>query len=910
MRILIQKLPLGILFSLTTILAQAQGGTIYGFVSDRDGPVEDATIRVGSQVSFSGKTGKFSMKIPQRNSIIRVSHAGYEEITRNIRFEARDSIFFEFVLERIETLEEVIVLASRFNKQRSNLSTPVPIDVIPSKHLLETGQNSLTQMLQFAAPSFNASRQIVNEPVTLRGLDPDQLLVLVNGKPYHNMSFVNFGGVRGILGKGAVSNDLNAVPFSAVEKIEILRDGASAQYGSDAIAGVINIQLKNNTDKTWVQVHTGQFYRNDGESINIEINRGVTLYNKSLPADRQGFLNVSASFRFQNPTYRGGLYTGTVYKAYPPFASPADSMEIRMQDDSIVAARKFDRGRVSNAGTSEHRSVGWVINGGYPLNRQAELFWSAGLNFRKTVFTTAQILPRMAAFINPELYPDGTKPRPGNRTRDIWAISGIRGETGSNWHWEYSWVYGSNNAKYDNTETNNASQFYAWGKSAPTSFYTGKLIYGQLLNDFHLSKKILAGTEKEINLGIGAEWKLENFQIGEGEEASWKNYQPAGTKLGGSGGLVFTPRDAVHSNRTRTAVYTEMETALAGRLLTSLAMRYEYYSDFGSNLAVKLAVRYKINEKLSVRSSVSNGFRAPSLQQRYYSLTRTDIINIGGAFVPVNSGIFRNNSEVATALGIPSLQAERSVNLGLGLTAAISPGFSFTLDGYLIRIKNRIVLSGRFGRSNRDVDSLLTGLTNVSQVQFFTNAINTNTIGLDLVITRSWKINQNKLEVILAANITQTRLYGGIGKAGYLKADSLNSNTLFNTEDRTRLEKGQPSDKIILSVSYVAGKTKLIFRNTRFGKTAIAPAYVHPVTRITSFLYESFSPKLINDFSFGYFPKSWLTVTLGANNIFNVYPDRLRDYRNTAEGLYVYGQEATPFGFNGGYYFVSVEVKW
>ena len=348
--------------------------------------------------------------------------------------------------------------------------------------------------------------------------------------------------------------------------------------------------------------------------------------------------------------------------------------------------------------------------------------------------------------------------------------------------------------------------------------------------------------------------------------------------------------------------FVDIESEYANRFLINVAGRYEYYSDFGSNLAGKLALRYKLTQKLNLRASISNGFRAPSLQQRYYSFTRLGVPNSTGDF-PV-FGIFRNNSDVAMALGIPSLQAERSINISGGFTININKNISLTADAYWIEIKNRIVLSGTFDTTNRNVDSLLQGVTNVDQVQVFINAIHTRTKGADIILNGNWKIKNASFSAMLACNFTQTRLFGEIKAAGNLKADSLNTNTLFGREERGKLEYGQPKDKVILSLQYQTNKIGLLLRNTRFGRTAI-------LSNDTSLNEdEHFSAKILTDFSLSYAPKRWLTITAGVNNIFDVYPDRIKDYRNTGDGIYIYGMEATPFGFNGGYYFLNMQIKW
>ena len=857
----------------------AQQLTVSGSVHGLSGRLSGATVSIDTITTVTNKFGDFSLPLAAGSYILSITHAGYTKSVQEITIKDR-SISLAIVMAPNEELDEVTVVGSRFASEGSNLQAPVPIDVVSSRRLFASGQSSLTQMLQFTLPSVNASRQLVNEPITLRGLDPDQLLILVNGKRFHNMSFLNWGGVRGILGRGSVSNDVNAIPFSAIQRIEVLRDGASAQYGSDAIAGVINIQLNNSIDKFRMQVHTGQTYKADGETVNAGLNYGTVLLKK-------GFLNLSAAFRFQNPTRRGGEYTGTVYVA--------DSIA----DDAIVKSRNFNRKQVSNAGSSDHESYSLSANGGYPLNTKAELFWTAIFNHRRTTFTSGYILPKNAGRVNIELFPDGFKAQPINSVNDIAGIMGIKGETKNDWRWEFSSAYGNNSARYYNEHTNNASQYYLLGKNAPTSFYTGSSLYGQLTNNMQFLKTLHLTTNKLVNLALGSEWRFEHYQIRQGEEASWQTYNNPLRKFGGSGGLVLSPDDAVSANRHIGATYADAEFEINEHLLIGTAARFEYYNDFGSTVAGKITARYKFNEKILLRSSVNNGFRAPSLQQRYYSHTRSNPSSSGSTFNLVNSGIFRNNGKVAKALGISPLEPERSLNVSGGFTTSLHPNIKLTVDAYWIQIKNRIVLSGVFDRTtNKNVGELLGNITDVREVQVFANAINTRTKGLDAVLDGTWRMGKTKLTAMLGANFTQTGLFGEIQKAGNLKSDSLNTNTLFGNEEKTRIEKGQPSNKVILSLTYQIAKAEIRIHNTRFGKTAIAPGV----------LYQTFSSKILTDISVAYPLRNWVTVSLGANNIFNVYPDPLNDYRNTSEGMHIYSMEASPFGFNGGYYFMSMTL--
>ncbi|MEJ7827472.1 MAG: TonB-dependent receptor plug domain-containing protein, partial [Segetibacter sp.] len=278
----------------------------------------------------------------------------------------------------------------------------------------------LTQMLNVAAPSFNASRELLNEPVTLRGLDPQHLLILLNGVRYHNMAWFYGGSLKGQLGRGSVGNDLNSIPFSAIEKVEILRDGAAAQYGSDAIAGVINIRLKESTGKTSIRLHTGQYDKGDGEKFSFGINRGFTIHKK-------GFLNFSVDYRYQEPTFRGGAYQGTVYRNYPANATRNDSLVVKAIDDSIVKAKGFSRKSViDNAGTLKISSGGFLVNGGYSLSNNTQLFWTATASERKIWRDAAYRFPKNTNQVNLALYPDGYQAKSNPKTVDISTIAGIK----------------------------------------------------------------------------------------------------------------------------------------------------------------------------------------------------------------------------------------------------------------------------------------------------------------------------------------------------------------------------------------------------------------------------------------------------------------------------------------------------
>jgi iron complex outermembrane receptor protein len=783
----------------------------------------------------------------------------------------------------------VVILGSRSLIQRSNLNTAVPVDVISVKSLLQTSQPGLIQMLSFTVPSLNTSRQTTNEPATLRGLDPDHLLILLNGVRYHSPAVLNNQGAPpGILGRGSVTNDLYSIPFSAIEKIEILRDGASAQYGSDAIAGVMNIELKRSTGKTSINFHLGHYYKGDGGNIILGINRGI-------PIGKKGFLNFSGDFRYRGPTSRGGKYQGTVYT------------NNKVQDDSIILARNFSRKTpLVNVGSLKLIHTGFLMNGGYRVNNKTELFWTGAINYRNSYYLAQYRYPKNHNQVITALYPDGFIAKIFSPSWDISGLAGARGETNNKWHWELSSVYGSNKVLYETRNTNNASQFQM-GKNAQTDFNCGSLLFKQLTNNISFTKNFTKAFDllKSLSTSFGAEWRFENYQVKKGEETSYGNYDTTNKTQGGSQGLPgFDTTNAVHASRNMTGMYLDLESDINDHFLIDVAGRYEYYSDFGGNLAGKLAARYKFSDKFLLRGSVSTGFHAPTLHQSYYSATSSSWKDVNGEKVPVLLGTFRNTSDIVrNGFGVPALKPEKAVNLGGGFTSSFCHHFNLTVDAYWIQIKDRIVFSGGFGKNNPDVKNILINYPTIESVIFISNAINTRTQGADIILNSNWMIRKNDLHISLVANFNRTHIFGVIQSAANLPTNSFNTNTLFTRGDKGKVEQGQPKDKIILNVNYKTRKWIFNVINTRFGKTAF-------INNTTSSRDEFFSPKILTDVNLNYTLKSWLNIIIGVNNVFDVYPDRLKNYLNTNEGILIYSNEASPFGYNGGYYFLSMAFNF
>jgi len=891
-----------IFFIFSSSVSFTQNGIIKGTVKDGETALQAATISIEHKSALTNSDGGFYITIAAGTFTLTITHVGYKKIEQTIILNSGETKSFNFGMIKDGQLGEVVLLGSRSVTPRSNLNTAVPVDGISINELKQTGQPSLIQMLNFVAPSFNTSRQHQTDPVTIRGLSPDHLLILLNGTRYHTDAGINSGAIRGTLGKGSVSNDLNSIPFSAIEKIEILRDGASAQYGSDAIAGVMNIELKKTTGKTFINLHLGQQYKGDGESVVFGINRGISLRKK-------GFLNFSTDFRYRQPTHRGGEYRGTVYKSYPMFPiTRGDSLKIKAADDSIISARGFSRKTpVSNDGSIELYSFGFLVNGSYQITSNVETFWTGSANARHPHVRGMYRFPKASNQVNTVLYPDGFKPDITGNSWDLSGIFGVKGTTSNGWNWDLKSVYGEQSNTSYIKNTNNAS-IVPWTADAQTLFNTGSSVFRQQTNSVTFAKDFAKEISrvKTFNVGFGAEYRLENYRTKAGEESSWRSYDTSRRTQPGSQPTPGRSQvDVVNESRSIAALYIDLESDMTDHFLIAIASRYEHYNSFGNNLAGKLAMRYKFSAPLSIRGSVSNGYHAPALQQIYYTTTGSASRNMGGVIVPVRIGTFSNNSVITKAFGVKPLQPEKAVNISAGFTSIISPHINITVDAYRIQIKDRIVLSGMFDKkTNPEVSKILENYPDVDLVQFVTNAINTKTTGIDIVLNGSWKIRKSNVGLMLAANLTSTKVFGPIQTTDKLTADTLNTNILFNREEREKIENGQPGSKIILSANYKKGKTGFLIRGTRFGKTSAV------FSSEDKSRDEFFSAKILTDFSINYSPKTWLTITAGANNIFDEYPDKLKNYLNTNEGILVYGNEAMPFGYNGGYVFLSIAFNW
>jgi iron complex outermembrane receptor protein len=852
--------------------------------------------------------GTFSLSLDSKTGTLVISFVGYG--SKEVALEAND---FEIGLSSAaDQLQEVVIVGSR-NINRTELNTPVPIDIIDIKSLQRSSpQYDVNQLLTYLAPSFNSVRQSASDgtehidPASLRGLGPDQTLVLINGKRRHSTSLLNN---QGTIGNGTVGTDLNAIPSSAIERIEILRDGAAAQYGSDAIAGVINIVLKKNTGVFNANLSSGFTSRNDGQLQQINANYGIPVGTKG------GFLNLTGELYVRGKTNRTnnhnliifdqtGIGNGNGTLAYA-FAN--DSAQSRHFDDSVLQVRKLSRNDFNfRIGDARIQNATFFANLAVPFGKdnRGEFYSFAGLSLRNGEGNGFRRLPSELNNVVPSLFPNGFQPNTTSTILDRSIAVGVRYKFDNQWRLDFSNTFGNNRFDYGVTNTNNASL----GAASPTSFKAGGHEFTQNTSNLDLSR-YFPTVANGLNLAFGAEFRIDNYKIHAGEEASWRNYaqvnNPDGTvtKLsdlsGGSQSFPgFNPANATNKSRTNFGLYADADLNVTKKWSLQGAVRQENYSDFGSTLNGKFATRLELSEGVAIRGAISTGFRAPSLHQQYFSYVSTDILpnqTLG------QSGFFTNDSELAKQLGIPKLKQETSVNYSLGFTVNPSSDFKLSVDAYQVNVDNRITLSGSFGLDKYGypdpvIQNLLTPY-GATTARFFTNSINTKTVGLDIVSTYKLALDKGTLDFTLAANFNKTTVGDKINLPAVFQGKGQDS-IYFSPAEKALIETGNPRQKGNFTVQYHIGKFSFLVRETYFGE----------VTR-NGFPFgtiQKHAGKFVADLSVGYDITKQFSLTVGANNIFDVFPDR-QVYANSYFGVFKYAP--VQMGTTGAFYFARLNFR-
>jgi iron complex outermembrane receptor protein len=850
--------------------------------------------------------------------------------------------------DEVVKMEAVVTAGTRFNP-RTVTESIVPIDVLTNVDLNLGGYTEPAQMLQSLVPSFNFPRATIGDgtdhirPATLRGLAPDQTLLLVNGKRRHTSALVN---VNGFVGRGAVSIDLNAIPGSAIGRVEVLRDGASAQYGSDAIAGVLNVVL----DRTLgygvsgtygftrerdgivreAAAHYGAPLGKDGFVYTSLFTRNRGGTNRSRPDTRQQYFGRNATTGAPT-TISGTFGSGTGASASNGTLDTREATFARKnhwQGDSATQ----DNGFFLNAELPLDGGVTGYAFGGY-TKRDGK---SAGFYRRAGDDRTVRAI-----------YPHGFLPKINSDITDRSLGVGLRGKAGT-WNWDASTLWGGNEFEFNISDTANVTL----GAASPTKFYAGVLKFGEWVSNVDVTNSFNLGWRAPLKLAVGAEYRKDKYQIKAGEPDSYRDGSvrildgPNAGGLGAPGAQVFPgfrPSDATNKNRDSVALYVDMENNLAENFTGSLAARYEDYSDFGSKATVKGSGRLAFTKEAALRGSVSTGFRAPHLAQQWFSSTATNFI--GG--LPFDNKTFPVTDPVARLMGATRLKPETSTNYSIGTTYA-AQGFSAALDFYQVEIKNRIVLSSTFidpGGVTLIRDFLArNGQPQAIGGRFFTNAVTTRTQGVDLDLHYAIKTDSlGKLTLNLGANRNTTKVTRFADTPAALKALTLIP--LFDVTEKVRMEKGQPRDNLNFALNWEPTKKFTAnLRLVRYGevtgtatanagwsqaqidavtpgfKVAFEPAVPNinaagaPVPTTNRQVLQTFAAKWVTDLDVSYKFTRGISVSLGANNLFDTYPTKnvastTAFAGNDNVGIFPYNG-ISPFGFNGTFYYTKVSLKF
>ncbi|MDF1695962.1 MAG: TonB-dependent receptor [Saprospiraceae bacterium] len=814
----------------------------------------------------TGISGEYSLDVSEFPTTLEFSYIGFG----NLEVEVSEARTLDVTLDEGVQLNEVQVVGSR-SYGRSSTDSPVAVDVINVSDLAaQTGKVEINQILQYAAPSFNATKQSGSDgadhvdPASLRGLGPDQTLVLINGKRRHQSSLVNVFGTRG---RGNSGTDLNAIPASAIKRIEVLRDGASAQYGSDAIAGVINIVLKDKTDGVTGGVTYGAYSTAVGEGYEEEY--GDALF------------NVDGTNRALDPDGD---------KSYDGITTKVDlNYGVGLGDDGYInfTTEYLSKDRTLRPGFAWRQGYGsaavdqfqFMVNGSKALGNNTDLYFFGGSGDRDTdAFAFSRGAPGADGDSRAvsSLYPNGFTPRITSIIKDNSATVGVRHDLESGWKADFSHSYGKNDFHYFIKGSNNASL----GSASPTEFDAGGHSLAMNVTGLDFTKNfsdIMSG----LNLAFGTEYRSENFVIFAGQEASYAAYDVNGVAItdastqspflnefgqqpsGGSQGFPgYSPSNEVDQNRSNISLYGDAELNVSEEFLLAGAVRYENYSDFGNTLNYKLATRYKLMDGLSLRASASSGFRAPSLAQIHYNLLFNNIV----AGSSLRTLLASNTSTVAKGFGIDPLQEEKATNLAVGFTFK-KGGLTATIDAYSINVDDRIVLTDVFDASDLNVGA--------DAAQFFSNGVDTKTTGVDVVVSYRGYIgtNGNGYNVGVAANFNNTEIEN-------INNGDLNQFTFFGPFSQAYLEAAAPDYKIGLNAGFNLSKLDVQLNYTLFSEVilqdfqwvdspATNQAEADVLRQVATDVYETAGTL---DLSLGYQLSNTFKLTVGANNLLNTYP--------------------------------------
>ena len=849
--------------------------TIKGKVTDTSGsalPYMNVLVKGTTTGTTTSDSGEFSITVKSLPTTIVVSAIGFA--TQEVVVANTDFLTIT-VQEASEGLDEVVITGNRI-KPRTILDSPVPIDNIDVAELVKSGQPTLDRMLTFKVPSFNSQNQAISDatahydPADLRGLGPSRTLVLINGKRKNQSAQVYLNRTPG---KGEVGVDLKSIPTAAIERVEVLRDGASAIYGSDAIAGVMNIILKKDVEYSTFTSSAGLTSEQDGFNFSSDFNTAYTF-------GEGGFVNITLGYYNQEITNRAGI-------ASDVGGSPRDIAWLAANPTAGMTV-----------GQPAMEKKDFFVNMEHPIGDDSTLYSFHGVTtrtgqsfayyrapyWRNDVAAAGFITADPADFV-------GYQPTFETKINDHINALGIRFPIAEGWNADASVTYGANDV--DVTVNNSVNRDYlADNGTSPRSFNPGGYAFSNIVGNFDVNTLL----SKSVGLAVGMEFKQETFKAIEGNPLSY--YGAGSDSFAG-----IKPAEAGKWSRNNLALYSQLEYDVSDKLLLGIAGRYENFTDAGSNFSWKANGRYKLGDKGAFRASYSTGFRAPTLHQSHITLSQ--YIIVAGSAEPLLQGTLANNNPAVQALGVPTLTHEISENISAGLTYKFNRNFSGSIDFYQINVDDRVLFTSQIGSDGDDsttnpVEQILED-NNVVAVQVFINAGDTKTTGTDIVLNyRNIEMGDAKLHASFAANFNETTFKAintpkTIADAGY---------DIFDRQEQGLITNSRPKSKMILGLNYINDKWDISFNNTRFGQVTI--------TAPSDGIDQELAAKISTDFGFGYKLTDLITFNANINNIFNVYPDVTLASTKTSQAgsRFMYSSQVQQLGQLGTNFTVGINVQF
>ncbi|MFT5436752.1 MAG: iron complex outermembrane receptor protein, partial [Ulvibacter sp.] len=818
---------------------------------------------IGGSVLVSGTStgtatdvnGNYELKLDPGTYTIEFSYTGYTPQKIDVTLADGENKSMDIDLIEGISLSDIVVTGSR-TAPRSSTSTPLPIDVINASELMSTGQNSFDKALTYKIPSFNSVNTPVNDatslldPYEIRNMGPSRTLILINGKRKNTSALLY---TQTSPGRGETGADISAIPQSAIKRVEILRDGASAQYGSDAIAGVINIILKDDAEHGSVTFNTGITTEGDGETFGIALNNGAKL-------GENGFMNYTIDLSKRQQSNRPGTVDA---------AGEAGDFGAELSDVQSFLSKYPDAGNIN--GSPETTAAKFALNFGNNISEHTEFYGNAAYvykkvnsfaNYRTPYWRTEADFPYLADFFpnGPNGEYIGYVPTFDGDLNDYNGTIGFRNNK-NGWISDVSFTVGGNRQTYivsnshNRNGTLNPDGTNKYNENSPLIFDVGGTQFNHAVGNIDVTRRL----SDMVGFAFGSEFRSETFTVIEGSEAAYED--------GGPDSFSGTdPRNAGKFNRYNFGGYADFAFDFTDDFLLNATARVENYSDFGSAFVWKLSTRYKFaDDKITLRASASTGFRAPLLHQIYTQKAQYSFIPGQGIQV---GGLINNVSREAKLLGLPQLDAEKSTNITIGIGARPTNQLSFTLDYYNIAVEDRIILSSEIGGTdagNTALDAILTA-NNLSDLSFFVNALDTRTSGIDFVANyRNVSAGTGNLNFNLSGNYTLQNERDGDIKNPTLVAES--GQTVSNATQEALFFTSRPEYKIIGGIEYSAGKFAASLNNTVFGPTTFRQQ------GLDEGLYTEFATKLVTDLGLSYKLTEKTTVALNVNNLFNILPE-------------------------------------